>query len=119
MVIGGQLRQELGRHVRFSKWLREAILAGKATNVADTEVKEITEKLRKSQSCESNDQHIIALAQVGKARLLYSKDKDLHRDFRNLELINNPRGKVYSTSVNGSFSKNHRKMLNDRTLCRN
>ena len=118
LVVGGKLREELGRHHRFSQWFREATLAGRITNVDNKSVEGITEELKKSQSCQSNDQHIIALAQVSKARLLYSKDKDLHRDFRNQDLVWNPRGKVYSTLVDGTFSKTHRSLLDDRTLCR-
>ena len=46
--------------------------------------------------CQSNDQHVIALAIVSGARLLYSNDRRLQRDFKDRRLIDPP-GKVYST----------------------
>lgn len=48
--------------------------------------------------CTSDDEHIIAIALVSKARLLCSHDKALHADFKNPNLINCPRGKVYQNS---------------------
>ena len=66
----------------------------------------------------SDDPHIIALAQVSGARLLYSNDKSLQQDFKNKDLINNPRGKVYITNeCRGNFSSGHKKLLVRRDLC--
>ena len=62
-------------------------------------------------SCRSNDQHIIALAHVGGARLLYSNDGDLHDDFDDKGLIDNPRGKVYSTRKKKNFTRAHERLL--------
>ena len=44
--------------------------------------------------------HVLALAQVSGARLLYSNDQTLQRDFKNSKLIKNPRGNVYTTLRN-------------------
>lgn len=47
--------------------------------------------------CQSDDQHIIALAKAEpRARVLVSDDRTLHQDFKNRSLVNNPHGKVYS-----------------------
>ena len=81
----------------------------------DEREKELNEEGR----CHSNDTHVIALAQITGARLLYSNDKDLHEDFKNKRLIDEPRGKVYSTNEDKNFTNAHEKLLNNRNLCRN
>lgn len=73
-------------------------------------------ELREIDLCVSDDEHIIALAQISGARLLYSNDGDLHKDFRNKNLIDNPRGKVYSTRENTGFSKDRKDQL-QRHVC--
>ena len=65
--------------------------------------------------CASNDSHIIALAQVANARMLYSRDQDLHQDFTNLALLDRPRGKVYPR--NRSLSESKRWLDRNRRLC--
>ena len=57
------------------------------------------------------------LAQVSGARLLFSNDVPLHRDFKNRDLVDVPRGKVYSTREDTSFTQRHRRLLNDPALC--
>ena len=52
----------------------------------------------------SDDEHILALARVSGARLLFSGDKNLHDDFKNAEIIGNPSGKVYQ-------SQKHKRLL--------
>ncbi len=76
------------------------------------------EKLLQEETCRSNDTHVIALAQISGARLLYSNDMALHKDFRNKSLIDKPRGKVYSTNKRKDFTSAQEKLLNDRNLCR-
>ena len=75
-------------------------------------------KLRQNGACKSNDEHVIALAQVSGARLLYSGDGDLRKDFKNKELIDHPRGKVYSTEENSRFLPGHKRLLGQKNLCR-
>ena len=48
----------------------------------------------------SDDEHILALALVSGARLLFSGDKDLHDDFKNPNIIS-PKGRVYQTQEHG------------------
>ena len=37
--------------------------------------------------------------------MLYSRDRELHQDFRNSKLVDRPRGKVYPRNMNLSASK--------------
>ena len=57
-------------------------------------------KLQAIDKHKSNDIHILALARASGARLLYTGDKALMVDFRKREIINNPKGKIYSGSRN-------------------
>ena len=81
-----------------------------------------TKELREDQRLKSDDPHVIALAQVSGARLLYTNDEDLQKDFRNKNLINNPAGKIYSTEAennpNKEFRYSHSKLLRRNDLCR-
>ena len=78
----------------------------------------MTAELRDSNACVSDDQHVIALAQVSGARLLFSNEPNLHRDFKSKRLIDKPRGKVYSNKESKDLSKAHEKLLADKALCR-
>ena len=71
--------------------------------------------LREEKACKSNDPHIIALAQVSGARLLYSNDKNLRDDFKDTKLVNG--GKIYSTLQDKRFSDAHKRLLARRDLC--
>lgn len=118
LVVGGQLRRELGGNHAFRLWLQQALLEGRARSVNDAEVEKRTAVLKQAGVCRSNDPHIVALAQLSHARLLYSNDDDLRHDFGNKQLIDRPRGKVYSTKQSNDFQASHRRLLNQRGLCR-
>lgn len=111
LLIGGRrLRGELNSH-EFKEWAKQASRRGILVSVEDESVDNKADKLRREQTCESNDQHIIALAQIGRAHLLYSKDQSLHKDFKNSNLIK--RGKIYP---GGEISRNHKELLR-KTKC--
>lgn len=110
LIVGGKLLRELSDNQNFTEWLKQALFAGRASKPDDEVVYNKTNELDKAGLCQSDDAHVIALAQVSNARLLYSKDKDLHRDFKNKQLIDNPRGKVYS-------APGHERLLGMRGLC--
>ena len=77
-----------------------------------------TEELRRRDVCRSDDEHVVALALVSGARLLYTNDAALIDDFKNREVVAAPRGKVYTTVKDDRVTKTHRRLLADRTLCR-
>jgi len=64
-----------------------------------------TEQIRSL--CESDDPHVIALAQISGARILCSRDKNLHKDFTNSELVNDPRGRIYQNSSHAQLFRRH------------
>ena len=118
LVVGGKLRNELGKVNLFQEWAREAQLSGKLHSINDERVNEKTAKLEAEGKCRSNDPHVIALAQIGGARLLYTNDKRLQGDFTNEKLISNPRGLIYETPKNNKkFTVTHKELLNRKDLC--
>lgn len=118
LVVGGKLLRELAGSGNVRDWLSEATKAGWIRRVCDQKIDEKMKRLMNEGSCKSNDQHVIALAQIGGARLLYSDDGTLHKDFKNPDLIDDPRGVVYSTAKTGSFTRAQQKMLDRKDLCR-
>ena len=110
LVVGGRLRHELAGYGRFRAWLREAIQAGRARIIPDSQVELETESIRSGGICTSNDHHVIALARVSGARLLFTNDGDLENDFKNAALVARPRGKIYK-------SPDHTHLLNRPDLC--
>ncbi|MCI0490774.1 MAG: hypothetical protein L0229_29625 [Blastocatellia bacterium] len=95
LVYGGKLTDEYSRNHEIIRTLVKLDQAGRARKADDDLVNEEMERIIQSGLCESNDEHIIALARVGRVRLLCSHDKDLHADFTNKALLDKPRGKVY------------------------
>ena len=119
LVVGGKLLEELEKSsADFRHWGREAQLAGRMIIANKSEVDARTEQIQSEDAIRSDDPHVIALAQVSGARLLYSNDGNLQQDFKNKSLIDDPRGKVYSTSGDGSFQRSHDRLLKNKNLCR-
>ncbi len=81
LVVGGQLRRELDRNTAFRHWRAQAVLAGRVTLLNDDATDSLAQQLENESSCHSDDEHIVAVAQLSGARLLYTNDRDLQRDF--------------------------------------
>lgn len=116
LVVGGQLLAELNR-TPARKWIHEAIMGSKVHLADEDQVENKSEQVKESGQLRSDDPHVIALAQVSGARLLYSNDKKLHHDFKNQHLIKAPRGKIYSTNDGGKITREHQRLLSNRKLC--
>ena len=115
LICGGELLKELKRIEGFREWAKVALDKGKMRNINEGEVRTKMAQIQK-ESILSNDPHILALAQASGARLLYSNDKDLHKDFKNRDLIS-PAGFIYSTLKGENFTRAHRNLLGRRGLC--
>ena len=121
LVVGGMLLEELNR-TSAREWARQALNAGLIRNVRETDVNAAMEELQNEGLSRSNDAHVLALAQISGARLLYTNDRPLQQDFRTRSLIDNPPGKIYSTderrNPNKEFTTTHKRLLGRRDLCR-
>lgn len=124
LVTGGRQRDELMRSgEQMRHWLAELQRAGRLTRVDDRQV-----NLRCREICNaserdgglyvSDDPHVIALAQVSGARMLFTNDQQLTKDFKKKRLIDAPRGSVYSTQRGGELKRSHRELLRSKDLCR-
>ena len=131
LVVGGKLKLELSdnnRNINFLTAYRQLAQSGRARSIPDADVDAETDSLEAQHICRSNDAHILALARLSGARLLFSNDSALQTDFRNPEIINNPRGSVYTTlpiggrpyatqQDVGSITSTHRELLARTDLC--
>ena len=130
LVAGGQLLEELDKNQKFQTWRKQAEAAGRVRLYNDDEIENKTRGLKDTGSCRSNDTHVVALAQISGARLLFTNDDDLRKDFADKNLIDNPRGKVYTTERKrrsgkryvtvriDNFQESHKRLLGNRSLCR-
>lgn len=125
LMVGDGLLREFNktsfRERKIKEWIRQAVLAGTVKEFNKTKVNVLSKKLLDGKKCKSNDLHVLALAQASGARLLYSNDKVLQQDFKNKELIDQPRGKVYSTgNEDKRFQRKHERLLlelRNKRLC--
>src|SRR5262249_30178290 len=101
LATGGKNLKELAVLSRIATFVRELIRAGRAHIVDSSELGK-WEKHAASLPLRSNDAHIIGLAMVSGARVLYSRDNALMQDFKDRRFITKPRGKCYSHAVNHS-----------------
>lgn len=95
MVYGGKLAEELFIIKRARRSIRTLAQAGRALRISDKEVNAQEQLIVNANICQSNDPHIIALAQISGARTLCSHDAALHDDFKNKKLVDKPRGSIY------------------------
>ena len=119
LVVGGKLYDELVRTEAFETWVATAIKDGRVRYFARDEVEKEMASMPEDQPCKSDDQHIIALARVSKARVLYSDDGNLCDDFRNPVLVPKPRGRLYPSGESPNARRHRRELLNQSDLCPN
>lgn len=119
LVVGGKLADELRQHTDCVRAIRELIRRGRARRIDRTNVNDQERQLNRRQEHVSDDPHILALALTSGARLLYTNDKDLIRDFGNHRLISKPRGRVYTTNRSKRVTPTHRSLLARTDLCSN
>ena len=93
---GGKFANEIGRKAR--ERLLTYVRAGRAIEVKAERLHE--EETALAEQIASDDPHVLALARVSGARLLYTNDANLMADFKNKRLIDDPRGSVYTRAAN-------------------
>ncbi len=88
---------------RSRKKLAGYAQAGRATVIPAGEFEEDEQQLRDNEAVRSDDPHVLALARLSGARVLYTGDHALTQDFKDKQLIDKPRGKVYSSAKNANL----------------
>lgn len=119
LVVGGKLLGELEKSSQdFRRWMSRAIRTGKMKVLDENTVSTRTDRIEQERLHTSNDPHVLALAQLSGARLLYSNDAKLQQDFKNKDLIDRPQGNIYSTRQNKNFTRTHKRLLGRQDLCK-
>jgi hypothetical protein len=106
VVYGGYITVEY-RRMGFSKVLLRLDQQGSTRPVPDDRVNAETSRLIESGVCRSDDPHIVALAIVGKVRLLCSEDNLLATDFTNTQILAKPPGNVYKRAAHSHLISKH------------
>ena len=99
VVAGGRLTNELSKVRGITRFLATLKRAGRFRELDLPSVDKEEKHLEALGTLRSDDPHIVALARLSGARLLFSQDKNLHADFRDRNLIANPRGKIYQNAA--------------------
>ena len=117
LVVGGRNLSELKQNSNFRRWFQEARRSG--GRVRQLRAKIIGEKEDKIEDrlLRSNDRHVVALALVSGARLLYTDDRDLQHDFTNRQVVPCVKGRIYTSRPDGRFTDDHQALLDAPDLC--
>ena len=116
LVVGGKLMDELSKASgRFEDWAKDIWQAGKLQIVKPETISKGEAEIMKNKKLRSNDAHIIALALVSGARLLYSDDGALQDDFKDTALLPRPKGKIFPNGP--KFRKARQRLLSSAKLC--
>lgn len=118
ILTGGKLTMEIGDLCpRFLEWAKEAERTGKLKRMSHSKIhREITEVIkRKHGGSPLNDAHILAIARLGGARLLYANDKDLLENFVDPRLVSRPRGDTLTSLTGGRVTDEDREILERAT----
>ena len=110
LIVGGKLLEELSGLQKFLPWLRVSVKLGVAKIVPDDRVNSATTDLENRGVCKSNDAHVVALAMIGGAHLLFTNDRFLQGDFKQ----NIQDGKIYTTRLRDTVTSTHRRLLKQR-----
>ena len=110
LIVGGKLLEELSGLQKFLPWLRVSVKLGVAKIVPDDRVNSATTDLENRGVCKSIDAHVVALAMIGGARLLFTNDRFLQGDFKQ----NIQNGKIYTTRLGETVTSTHRRLLRQR-----
>lgn len=108
-TIGGKFEEEICERVNAKHRLEALLDAGRARYISWSRVESEQKRLLDEGGFKSNDSHVLALAIVSGARVLYTGDKKLMSDFKNKEIVDGDKGKVYQCS-------SHYRLL-DKAVC--
>ena len=124
LIVGGKHLEELLGDNGFKRWFLEMRRSGVVEQIRNELIHIHQSDLNQRNDLKSNDSHVLALAIESGARLLYTNDGNLIKDFCNKNIISGPLGKIYTTTEikgqikRGKFRQAHKKLLNNKNLCK-
>ena len=110
LVFGGRHAEELRRVGHVSRRLKELWRAGRALRVPTERIDQEEQQVKAIDGRKSDDPHVLALARASGARVLCTDDADLQADFKNLNMVPRPKGKIYK-------NRGHRALLGHNQVC--
>ena len=125
LIVGGKHLDELLGDNGFKSWFMEMRRSSVVEQISNELIQMHQSNLDQRNDLKSNDSHVLALAIESGARLLYTNDGDLKKDFSNKNIISCPLGKIYTTTERkgqkerGKFRPAHKMLLNNKNLCKN
>lgn len=108
LALGGKLLGEITGHSQRERLVQALIGSGQIREYSAQAVCEEERRVRQQNLCRSNDTHVIALARVSGARLLYSGDHDLCKDFKDRRIL---RGEKLYPQQPGQRLREHRQRV--------
>ena len=117
LVGGRKLLKELSGSQRVRRWIIDRLRSGYVVRIDDNKVDKATKDI--ASSCRSSDPHVVALAKVSGARLLFARDHDLLEDFADRKLLGGRiPGRAYTdASGRTTLGRHHRELLERRDRC--
>ena len=127
IVAGGRLFRELIQNPNFRSFFEARQQAGRAIRIPDSVVDAAEAELQ-SLETRSNDKHVLALARVSGARLLFTNDNRLKMDFADPDIMQGMPGHIYTTNRGRrvrrystqeitQVTRTHRDLLRRNDLC--
>lgn len=114
-VGGSRLNDEFSTcGSQFLQWLSRALKFGFAVRVDDSAVDRTEEEIKNSGSCESDDEHVVALAKITGSKLVFTNDRDLQNDCKSLLV---PPAKIYTTNDERTKFDSNKRTLLQRAKC--
>ena len=116
IVVGGyRLHDELQKcSGLFQRWFSRARYAGHIVDVDNELVDQRSRSLEESGKCVSNDSHLVALAELTGARLVFTNDRDLQRDCKS---ILRPQASIYTTNDERTDFTSDKRRLLESAVC--
>ena len=117
LVVGGKLLKELSGSEQVRHWIIDGIRSGYVVRIDDSTVNRVAKEI--AADCRSDDPHVIALAKVSGARLLFTRDHQLMQDFLDRKLLGGRiPGRVYTdASGRTTLRRQHRELLKRALIC--
>ena len=97
-------------------WKR-AVGAAACGRSGTARIRKHEDDLVQSRLVQSNDTHVVALALASGARLLYTDDAALRRDFESPAVVPGVPGRIFTSRPDGRFTADHQKLLDTPDLC--
>ena len=92
-------------------------LAARVRQIGRVRIRQHEYQLVQSGLLRSDDEHVLALALASGARLLYTDDRRLQRDFENPAVVPGLTGRIYTSRPDGRFTAEHQELLQAEDLC--